>query len=306
MKSPNPPPPGTLDELLSADIDGELERAAADHGLTLDAARTAIATPEAVVRRAALTQARDLVASPVPLDPADADRLVAGALDRTRHENELAAARRRRNRFDAARRVAIAAAAIVVVFGGIAVLARGTTSSSSSGSKASSAGSARPEIAAPASPAAELGDLSTNRALRAKVLPRLPKHATDLPAHPSASASPPIEFNSNANGASAVDASRLSRQQIALLSLVGPKGPRGLVVGKSRATERAASTVRPSRVDCVEELAQSGRVPPAPVFSGSGTDGGRPVYVAAFRSGSGFAVYVLRATDCAVLRRTVV
>ena len=47
-------------------------------------------------------------------------------------------------------------------------------------------------------------------------------------------------------------------------------------------------------------------MPPAPVFSGTGTDRGRPVYVAAFRSGSGYAVYVLRATDCKVLRRTVV
>jgi hypothetical protein len=299
MNGPNPTPPGTLDELLSADIDGELERAAADHGLTLDAARTAIATPEAVVRRAALTQARDLVAPPVPLDPADADRLVAGALDRARHENGLAAARRSRNRFDASRRVAIAAAAIVVVFGGIAVLARGTTSS---GSKASSAGSARPEIAAPASPGAELGDVSTSRALRAKVLPRLPKHRT-VPTPQSASGSPQNEVNSSAKGAFDFDTSRLSRGQIAVLSLKGPRGP---VVPKSRATEGAASTVRPSRVDCVEELVRSGRVPPAPVFSGTGTAGGRPVYVAAFRNRSGYAVYVLRATDCAVLRRTVV
>ncbi len=293
MNGPNPPPPSTLDELLSADIDGELERAAADHGLPLDAARAAIATPEAVVRRAALTQARDLVAAPVPLDPADADRLAAGALDRARHENELAAARRRRNRFDAARRVAIAAAAIVVVFGGIAVLARGTTSSKSSGSNASSAGSASRSIAAPTSPAAELGDVSTSRALRAKVLPRLPKHGTDRPTPQSTSGSPQIEVNSNAKGASAFDRA-------------GPKGPRGLVVPQSRATEPATSPVRPSRVDCVEALVRSGRVPPAPVFSGTGTAGGRPVYVAAFRNRSGYAVYVLRATDCAVLRRTVV
>ena len=306
MNGPNPPPPSTLDELLSADIDGELERAAADHGLPLDAARAAIATPEAVVRRAALTQARDLVAAPVPLDPADADRLAAGALDRARHENELDAARRRRSRFDAARRVAIAAAAIVVVFGGIAVLARGTTSSKSSGSNASSAGSASRSIAAPKSRAAQLGDVSTSRALRAKVLPRLPKHGTDLPTPQSTSGSPQIEVNSNAKGAFAFDASRLSRQQIALLSRAGPKGPRGLVVPQSRATEPATSPVRPSRVDCVEALVRSGRVPPAPVFSGTGTAGGRPVYVAAFRNRSGYAVYVLRATDCVVLRRTVV
>jgi len=305
MNAPTPPPPGPLDELLSADIDGELERAAAEHGLTLAAARAAIATPEAVVRRAALTQARELVAHPVPLDPDDADRMVAAALERARHENELAAARRHRNRFDAARRVAIAAAAIVVVFGGIAVLARDNTSSSSSGSKTASVGNAGRSIAAPASsPAAELGDVSTSRALRAKVLARLPQHRTDLPAPQSASGAQ-SEANSAAKGSVEFDASGLSTKQIALLLRAGPRGPRGLVVPKSRASERA-STVRPSRVDCVEELVRSGQVPPAPAFSGTGTAGGRPVYVAAFPNPSGYAVYVLRASDCSVLRRTVV
>src|SRR5262249_41688411 len=72
MNGPNTPlPAGTLDELLSADIDGELERAAADHGLALADARAAIATPEAAARRRVLAEARDLVAAPVPLDPAD-------------------------------------------------------------------------------------------------------------------------------------------------------------------------------------------------------------------------------------------
>ena len=288
--------------MLSADIDGELERAAVDHGLTLDDARAAIATPGAVARRAALVRARDLVAPAVPLDPTAVDRLVAGAIDRARDENELAAARRRRNRIDAARRVAIAAASIVVIFGGLAVLARGGTSSKSSASK-SALPSTEGSIAstAPEAASSALGDVSTPDALRAKVLQRLRgRYAENEPA-PTSSAGPQDEGGARKSVADI--AAPVSPRQLELLSLIGPKG---LVVPESAASDHAAATGRPSRAYCVDRLLQSGGVPPAPAFSGTGTSGGQAVYVAVFRSGGGYDVYVLRATDCSVLRRTVV
>jgi len=295
MNGPSTPlPPGTLDELLSADIDGELERAAADHGLPLDAARAAIGAPEATARRAALVRARDLVAPAVPLEPADADRLVAGALEPARRENELAAARRKRTRVDAARRVAIAAASIVVVFGGIAVLARGTSSSSkSSGAKASSASPTTNESAASRALSPALGDVSTRDALRNKVLPRLPP--TESRPHPSAVSAPKAGDSTGQGLAS--DAAGGAEQRAIALMLVGPKGQRGPAVPGSAGSGRA---------ECVARLVEHGGVPPAPAFSGTGTSDGRSVYVAAFpRRAGGYDVYVLRAADCSVLRRAV-
>jgi len=306
MNGPNTPlHPGTLDELLSADIDGELERAAVDHGLTLDDARAAIAAPGAVARRAALVRARDLVAPVPPLDPSVADRLVAGALDRARDENDLAAARRRRNRNDAARRVAIAAASIIVIFGGLAVLARGGPSSKSGGAKSSAASRANTAPEARRAAPAALGDVSTGDALRAKVRRRLRgRHLENGPA-PTASEAPAYQTDQSGTRKSlAIDiAPGVSAREIALLSPIGPKG---LVVPESATSGRAAATVRPSRTDCVDRLVGSGAVPPAPAFTGTGTSGGQAVYVAVFPSGGGYDVYVLRATDCSVLRRTVV
>jgi hypothetical protein len=304
MNAPNTPlPPGTLDELLSADLDGELERAAADHGLPLDDARAALAEPDAVARRAALARARDLVVPAVPLHPADADRLVAGALERAREENEIAAARRRRNRVDAGRRVAIAAASIVVVFGGIAVLARGTTSSSSGGSKSSAA--ARPALRsspAPESRSLSLGDVSTDDALRAKVGRRLAGRRPSVPGGTEAS---PPDFSDNTAKSAAPGAVNSSPEQLAPFSLIGPKGPRGLP-GHESAADRATLAVGPSPTDCVDRLVQGGRVPLVPVFSGTGAVRGRPVYVAVFARNASYDVYVLRAADCSVLRRAVV
>jgi hypothetical protein len=306
MNGPNTPlRPGTLDELLSADIDGELERAAADHGLTLDDARAAIGTAGAVARRAALVRARDLVAPTVPLEPAAVDRLVGGALDRAREESELAAARRRRNRIDAARRVALAAASIVVIFGGLAVLARGSTSSNPSASKSGTASPANAASGAPEAASSVLGDVSTPDALRAKVLQRLRVGHAGTESLPAAIAALPDrgDENGTATGLEFDAAGNVSARQLARLTLIGPKG---LVIPESAMSDRAAASVRPSQIDCVVQLVQSGRVPPVPAFSGTGTSGGQTVYVAVFRSGGGYDAYVLRATDCSVLRRTVV
>ena len=115
MNAPEAPlSPETLDELLSADIDGELERAALDLGLTPIEVASALATPEAARRRAELARARGLLAAPVPMAPAAESLLVESALDRS--TDELRAARSRRR---TASRVLVAvgsaAAAVAVI-----------------------------------------------------------------------------------------------------------------------------------------------------------------------------------------------
>lgn len=73
---PDPLPPDLLDELLSADLDGELGDAAAALGLDERAARARIdATPGAASRREALAQARQAIAD-VVLDDLDRKRLL--------------------------------------------------------------------------------------------------------------------------------------------------------------------------------------------------------------------------------------
>jgi hypothetical protein len=70
----------------------------------------------------------------------------------------------------------------------------------------------------------------------------------------------------------------------------------------SRADAGAAIAVAPSRPACVTALRRTEQLPP-PVLSGSGTSGGRPVYVIVFEVGSRHVVYVVSAADCSVLAR---
>ena len=90
--------PELVDELLSADLDGEFDAAARDHGYAPAIARELLdGIPGVAERRDALAAARDATAV-TPLAAADRDALVAGA---------SRAARRRRSR----RRPRVAAAA---------------------------------------------------------------------------------------------------------------------------------------------------------------------------------------------------
>jgi len=78
---PTPFEPHQLDEVLSAALDGELDAAATDMGLSLDDVSARLrATPGAEARRAELSTARDLLAEPVDLDELVAARLRASAV----------------------------------------------------------------------------------------------------------------------------------------------------------------------------------------------------------------------------------
>ena len=74
MNAPiEPLEPDVVDELWSAELDGEFDAAAADLGLSADAARARLAaTPGANARRQTLEQARDALRAPVAPLPAHA------------------------------------------------------------------------------------------------------------------------------------------------------------------------------------------------------------------------------------------
>ena len=95
----SPLEPDELDELLSAELDGELEAAARDLALSVDQVSSRLrATPGVDDRRIALAAARDLLAEPPELDELLAARLRAKAV---RAAEEVSAARvddRRRRR----------------------------------------------------------------------------------------------------------------------------------------------------------------------------------------------------------------
>jgi hypothetical protein len=258
-----------LDELLSADLDGELERAAAAFGLTLDDARDAIATPEARARRAALAGAARFVAAPVDLPSGAAGPMVAGALAAARAENELEDARRRRaRRADTARKVLVAAgsaAAVVVVIVGLAHLPRGGSDSKST------AASVPPPSESSGHAAAEaggFGGLDSPEQLRRRVAVRLP--------------SPAPQF----------DATTGTTERGA-----APSSPRGAKAVDGPSTDQALDKLASCRLPARRAAAASA----APVLSGAATWRGRPAYVFVFREGDGYRAVVVARADCAVL-----
>jgi hypothetical protein len=126
MNDTSPLPPEALDELLSADLDGDLDAAAAALGLEPAAARARLAaTPVAPDRRDALARARAEIAAVPALDELLAARLRAKAVRaaKAEHDRDRAGTMQRRQRALAA--VSSAAAALLVVAGVAFALARG-------------------------------------------------------------------------------------------------------------------------------------------------------------------------------------
>jgi hypothetical protein len=176
MNTPDAPlTPETLDELLSADLDGEFERAAAELGFTVDDARDALdAAPATPQRRAELIRARELLAAPVSVAPSVTARLVAAALDGS--VDELRAGRQRRTR--SWRRLVTVAAAAAVAAGVVALVA----TNRHAGRSSTVASGALPKTAEPSARRAaprrsghsvDFGDVSSPATLRAVVEMRL-------------------------------------------------------------------------------------------------------------------------------------
>jgi hypothetical protein len=138
--------PEELDEVLSADIDGELAAAASDRGCDDDVLRARIAaTPGSAARREALVAARRALADAPQLDELVAARLRAKAVQAAEAgegDRRAAQPRRRKQRLLTASGIAAA----ILVFAAVAVALR---HSGSSTSKSSSAGGTSNSSGAP-------------------------------------------------------------------------------------------------------------------------------------------------------------
>ncbi len=157
--------PNELDELLSAELDGELDAAARDLGLRVaEVSERRRATPGAEDRRAALAAARDLLSAPPEIEELLAARLRAKAVRVGAEEN----ASRRGDRSRRRRQIVLAsgglAAAIAAVVGIAAGLSAGRSGTSADGAKRAVAAPAAPKPTTPG-PASALGPFTNVHAL---------------------------------------------------------------------------------------------------------------------------------------------
>jgi len=210
--------PETLDELLSADIDGEFERAATDLGFTVDEARAAMhASPNMARRRTELTQARDLLAASVPVPASLTSRLVATALDRS-HELRSVSARRIRSV-----RVVVAVGSAAAIIAGVVTFAalnhhNGPSSTAASAtSPQHHAPVPRTTQGGPPQRFVDFGDVSRPSTLRTVIEMRL----RTAPRAPNATAATPQRAANVAAGRDIV-------AKLASLGFSGSAGPVGL------------------------------------------------------------------------------
>jgi hypothetical protein len=263
-----------LDELLSADLDGELAAAAADLGLTVDEARAAISRPRAVARRSDLARAGELVGAPVPLDPDAAARLVTASITRGRQETDLDAARRRReSRSETARRalvVAGSAAALIAVIVGLANMSPSSDDSAST-SYSAPIESADSGNGTATTGARAFGDVSDTDQLRRRVEAQL--RTLSVP----------------------------KRAASGTTSLLG-EASKGVAppTGGYASDQRAAA--QQYRIAACAPAARTEAGGSAPVLTGRAVSGGRPVTVYVFERRTSYDVVVL-GRDCSVVTR---
>lgn len=137
--------PNELDELLSAELDGELDAAARDLGLSVaEVSERRRATPGAEDRRAALAAARDLLSAAPEIEELLAARLRAKAVRVGAEENVSRRGDRSRRR----RQIVLASAGLAAAIAAVVGIAAGL-SKSRSGTSADGAARA---VAAPAAP----------------------------------------------------------------------------------------------------------------------------------------------------------
>jgi hypothetical protein len=167
MNQPEPLSPETVDALLSAELDGDLEGAARDVGLSASEAIAQLGvTPGADARRVALRRARDLIATRPAVEQALEDRLVAGAMVR----DDLAAVRERRSRNERRWRVLVATgsvAAAIAVIVGISSMNTGSENKSMASSPTRESASTPKAAGVATSTRPDLGDVTNADALLA-------------------------------------------------------------------------------------------------------------------------------------------
>jgi hypothetical protein len=209
--TPGPLPPDVVDELLSAELDGELDAAARDHDLTVDEAHAALAgTPGIDARRAALARARAVSAGDaVALDALTRERLVRGA-----HPRDVLPARAPRS--GAWPRVLAVAASIVVV-AAVAALAFQTKGSDNKASKSSVTTFGAAALTPDGEHSPSLGRITSDQDLE-----RIVERLTPAPAsHPSGGATTTVGGNTDTTGPAPTQGRRGAGSQC-LATLPGP------------------------------------------------------------------------------------
>jgi hypothetical protein len=160
--------PEQLDEILSAELDGELAAAARDLGASVEAITARVnATPGADARRGALAAARDLLAAPPEIDELLAQRLRTKAIRAAAEQHtarELDRRRRRRQMFVGAGGIAAAAVAVVALAGGLSHNGGSSTASEKAAGNAAPAADTT-ESTGRGAPTSALGAFSDKRKL---------------------------------------------------------------------------------------------------------------------------------------------
>lgn len=268
--------PDQLDELLSAELDGELAAAARDLGLSLDEVSARLrATPGISERRRTLAAARELLGQPHEIDDLTAARLRAAALaavqtDATDMSTRRANGARRGRVFLGAGVAAASVLALVLVAAGLGGQSSEKSSSVAQPVLGPASGNAKsgttPEKPPTTPPTAALGEFAQYDALaRAAVAVgatfSTSPAAADTPTtatHPT----PTAVENQDANPTGASDALKSQASACAI--------PRPVPAGTASALQATA------------------------------TVSGKPVFVFVF-TGKGLHVVVIEDTNCSVL-----
>jgi hypothetical protein len=279
MNEHTPLSPEAVDALLSADLDGDIEAAARDLGLSASEARAQLAaTPGVAQRRVALTRARDLVASRPQLEASVEDNLVAAAMA----PDEMAIARARRRRNERRWRVLVGAgsvAAAVAVIVGISSMDNHTSSNAKSAA-----------VLAP----------TTQR----------DNGESSSPAHKAVDESRPDFGNVSSPAALRAPAQRLLAQRAKSAKVVETTQPPGKVaapytfdttgVSQDRNATSFAAAAAPA---CTTERLRRYDITARPALIARGTVAGAPVMILIY-DGSGHPyAYVIRVGDCSLVRK---
>lgn len=277
--------PNELDELLSAELDGEIDAAARDLGLSADQVAARLrATPGVADRRSTLAAARELLSEPPEIEELLAARLRAKAVRAADDENATRVGGRRDRRRRTLLTAVGIAAAIAAVFGVAAGLSASRSGTHAADSKA--AGATKPQNAATpngrhAAQSSALGPFSDVRALAQAAVSRTP------PLHSAADA---------AGNSSSYKDSQLGATSTAT-SLGNPNSSLQLGPAKGLRPETAVGVAADS-VGC--------KAPPQlllvgqPVLRATATLSGKPVVVLVF-AGDGEHTVVVEDTNCTLL-----
>jgi hypothetical protein len=261
--APEPLADGDLDALLSAELDGDLEAAAADLGLAPGTATQRLAaTPGAAERRLALARARDLLATPIAaLDTSARTGLVDAAVGAARPD-DLAAARARRAARPGRSRVAwLAGSAAAVVALGLGI---GLAVTSSDDDGATVAASDRDDAGRDETDLPDVGEVRDQRLLR-DVLDEL-------------------RLAPSGDAASEGDAPALPDTE-----------------GPAAAEYRASAQDAAERDPCIREIGEAYQRTDDPVLAATATFDGEPARVVVYEGEDARLVVVYAPDDCTTL-----